>query len=126
MFKFEASCTRHKEQGEIVQKVWRAKHQGPNPWACFHGKLIDCRRSLKKWVRKQRSPVEIQIQQKMEDLHLVQSGEMSALPEPEASVKAELNALLEEEDLKWRQRAKENWLKFGDRNSKYFHACANQ
>lgn len=26
----------------------------------------------------------------------------------------------------WKQRAKENWLKFGERNTKFFHVNANQ
>jgi hypothetical protein len=38
----------------------------------------------------------------------------------------ELDSLLEQEELKWQQRAKVNWLKHGDRNSKYFHAAATQ
>jgi 23S rRNA maturation mini-RNase III len=46
--------------------------------------------------------------------------------EEEAALKEDLNSLLEQEELKWKQRAKENWLKNGDRNIKYFHACANQ
>jgi len=38
----------------------------------------------------------------------------------------EVNDLIEIEDLKWRQRAKQAWLQQEDKNSKYFHACVNQ
>jgi hypothetical protein len=48
------------------------------------------------------------------------------LPAIEGQIKSELDSLLEQEELKWRQKAKENWLMYGDRNSKFFHAYANQ
>lgn len=41
-------------------------------------------------------------------------------------IQKELEGLLEQDDLKWRQSAKKHWYKHGDRNTKYFHAFANQ
>lgn len=41
-------------------------------------------------------------------------------------LREEVNDLIEMEDLKWRQKAKQDWLQFEDKNSKYFHACVNQ
>ena len=38
----------------------------------------------------------------------------------------ELKERQNEDDLYWRQRAKEDWLKHRDQNSRYFHASANQ
>jgi hypothetical protein len=35
-----------------------------------------------------------------------------------AQVQMEINDLLEKEDMKWRQLAKEHWLKDGDKNTK--------
>jgi hypothetical protein len=40
-------------------------------------------------------------------------------------IQSDLHSLMEQEDLQCRQRAKANWLKHKDRNTKYFHACAN-
>ena len=34
--------------------------------------------------------------------------------------------IIEADELKWKQRAHEDWLKYGDMNPKYFYACVNQ
>jgi hypothetical protein len=46
--------------------------------------------------------------------------------EEERAIKLELNLLLEQDDLKWRQCVKVKWMRNGDRNTKFFHVCANQ
>ncbi|XP_040987704.1 uncharacterized protein LOC121235426 [Juglans microcarpa x Juglans regia] len=46
-----------------------------------------------------------------------------------AAIKAlqrEIGGLLEKEDVKWKQRAKVNWYQLGDKNTKFFHSCANE
>jgi hypothetical protein len=66
------------------------------------------------------------IQKLEESLQEVQKEGDAGKLEVEMSLKEELDNLHEAEDLKWRQRAKEDWLKYGDRNIKYFHDCASK
>jgi hypothetical protein len=44
----------------------------------------------------------------------------------EKELKEEIHVLMEQEELKWRPWAKQDWLRDGDHNTKFFHACANQ
>ncbi|XP_062145461.1 uncharacterized protein LOC133852722 [Alnus glutinosa] len=41
-------------------------------------------------------------------------------------VQNEISDMLEREDMRWKQRAKQNWYVNGDRNTKYFQSWANQ
>ncbi|WOK94161.1 ribonuclease H protein [Canna indica] len=39
--------------------------------------------------------------------------------------KQHLDTLYSDEDTFWRQRAKQRWIRMGDRNTRYFHQCAS-
>lgn len=62
------------------------------------------------------------MQQKLIDLH---GKENLKACEEARKIQQELQMLLDREDLHWKQRAKVAWLKHGDRNTRYYHECAN-
>jgi hypothetical protein len=125
-FHYEASWTKHPNHHDMVKKVWRVKDSSSNKWGVVQKKLQACQKTLQHWAQKSGNKGEAQIQEKLGELQLLQQLADPNLAEAETSIKEELNVLLEQDDLKWRQRAKEDWLRLGDRNTKLFHACANQ
>lgn len=75
---------------------------------------------------KNKGQAERDIHQKKEQLKILQLEEEHPDGEQIQSLQQEANGLIEQEEMHWRQWAKEHWLKNGDRNSKFFHASVTQ
>ena len=41
-------------------------------------------------------------------------------------LKLEINEILTREEIMWNQRSRAMWMKWGDRNTKFFHATVSQ
>lgn len=48
-------------------------------------------------------------------------GNMGAIK----NLQQEIKFILEQEDIRWKQRGKQNWYRDGDRNTQFFHSWAN-
>ncbi|XP_042988614.1 uncharacterized protein LOC122316144 [Carya illinoinensis] len=90
------------------------------------GLLNNSRMAFQIWskMKKQRNGKEVEEKTKL--LQRLQAEESNENVEEIRKITTELHSLLENEDLWWKQRAKTDWYKHGDRNTKYFNACANQ
>lgn len=88
--------------------------------------LQKCRLQLKSWCIATGSNVKKLIKEKTDLMAHLQENDDGSNAEDMKRIQTEINALLEQEEIAWQQRAKQHWLKDGDNNTRFFHLCANQ
>lgn len=89
-------------------------------------KIKRCGEALSAWNRNNFGNVNTKIIEKTNELSKLLNGVRSAENIAAiANCRRELNGWYLKEEIMWKQRAKDFWIKEGDRNSRYFHKSAS-
>ncbi|KAH1048009.1 hypothetical protein J1N35_038793 [Gossypium stocksii] len=122
-FRFLAVWTMHDNFKELVTTKWRFTGNMANS-------LLDFTSHVKDWNRSVYGFIGTRKRQLLRSLGNFQKAmdwsSSSRLAELEMEVRDELENVLNHEELLWRQKARCDWLQFGDRNTKYFHSRTMQ
>ncbi|XP_042988748.1 uncharacterized protein LOC122316282 [Carya illinoinensis] len=97
--------------------TWTNNRRGQN----FTKELLDRALANPIWLT---SPTEIK--EKMKRLSVLQEEDRGDQIDSILKLQSEIERHLVEEDLKWKQRAKQHWLKVGDKNTRFYHLHASQ
>ena len=83
-----------------------------------------CSRRLSKWNRDNRRALSKDIRIKRKELQVASSSIRDGAWDRIRNIEAQLDSLLHSEEVYWKQRARIDWLKEGDRNTRFFHLKA--
>nr|POE91951.1 hypothetical protein CFP56_33154 [Quercus suber] len=120
-FRFEAMWTKDERSSIVVENAWQANVEGSNGFRLAR-KLEETKKDLKKWNKEVFGLVRERIKAIQANIaEIQQKSPTKENLELEASLNLELDDWLTKEELRWKQKSRELWLKEGDRNSRFFH-----
>ncbi|CAM8987641.1 unnamed protein product [Rhodiola kirilowii] len=124
MFRFEEMWLKHPGFKRDLHDFWKSQNGNRLKWAA---KLKNCSQFLKSWNSMHYGDIRKKIEKLKEELEEVKREDRTEeIVAKERSITEELDDWLAKEEVMWKQRARVEWIKYGDRNTAFFHARASQ
>ena len=115
----------HLECESIIREAWSRVSYSSSPMFRLFSKIRECRSALVAWSRNMGS-FKTRLEEKERVLEELKARNNAGNLDMIQAVKGEINALLYQEELSWRQRSHAIWLPTGDKNTKFFHQRTSQ
>ncbi|XP_071902842.1 uncharacterized protein [Coffea arabica] len=123
-FYFDKRWLKRDDIGEVIRVAWQQETYGSRMFQ-VQKKIKNCRIALLKWENQfqtnSRQKVE-HIKNQLSELRQSHGGTRKGRI---ASLKIQLKDAYKEEEQHWHQKSRIQWLKEGDKNTKYFHALVH-
>jgi hypothetical protein len=129
-FRFEATWIKRDNCEEVIRSAWAHPQHGTKMF-CLCQKIKAYRVALLQWSKQgifslPRTIKALKTNLCDIDTHIQENWQDQARLAERNEIRKELNHLISQEEIYWRQRSRISWMKDGDRNTKFFHECASQ
>ncbi|XP_039141329.1 uncharacterized protein LOC120278666 [Dioscorea cayenensis subsp. rotundata] len=129
-FRFEQAWCLSENFDSLIRDWWGSLH----PCGCgafiLAKKIARIRASLKSSAKFEFGSIKLKKLGLLHDLDLLDHAREARTLTPlevnaDINLKTELGVILKQEEIYWKQRARMNWIKEGDENTRFFHSVAN-
>ena len=121
---FEAMWTREEGYRKVIEAAWDPLNA--NPDVQIWDRIKCCQAHLKTWNRREFGNVNRNLKQKQSRLQQLEAlNLLHESTEEIQALKKEINEVMIREEMMWNQRSRALLVKYGDRNTKFFHAAAS-
>ncbi|CAL1405873.1 unnamed protein product [Linum trigynum] len=121
-FRFEAAWMTNNTLPNLISSAWDGNVALPMALESLAGKLVHWNEEVFGDVKQRKR----RLLARLKGIELRLAGAFSpGLAKLHSKLSRELDKVLEQEELIWFQRSRDNWVKYGERNTAYFHQLVN-